>query len=235
MKKTCLIKQPIGLGDVFYLQKFATILVNSGYEIIWPLRDDVIWIRDYVKTEGVSFCKLSEDFVGKEFYYSGQFVVEKDDFLFISPDGFKLPDRRIMDSKYCLINSSDEDWYNYFFFTRNTEKENKLFYEVLGLSDDSEYIFWNNLAGVEFRTSNVLDNISFDLPIVKLQIIEGYTVFDWCKVFENASEIHTVHTGINYIIDKLTIKAKKYIMYQGTHVSDVQYIPFSKKPIFVPS
>lgn len=34
--KVCLIKQPIGIGDVFYLQKFAHILKESGYEIIGP-------------------------------------------------------------------------------------------------------------------------------------------------------------------------------------------------------
>ena len=30
--KVCLIKQPIGIGDVFYLQKFAHIFKESGYD-----------------------------------------------------------------------------------------------------------------------------------------------------------------------------------------------------------
>ena len=62
--KTALIKQPIGIGDVFYLQKFAHIIKSGGYKIIWPLRDDIIWIKDYV--DGINFCKLSsENLVGK--------------------------------------------------------------------------------------------------------------------------------------------------------------------------
>ena len=184
--KIALIKQPIGLGDVFYLQKFAHLLKTSGYEVIWPLRDDVFWISDYVK--GISFCKLSDNFPGKEYYYSGQVAVEKDNFLFLSPDGFQLPGKRIMESKYLLIGSTDEDWFDYFFFERNIDKENDLYYNVLGLTDDSDFIFINKMASVDPKKSDVLDSLVFDLPLVELKIIPGFTLFDWCKVFENAVE-----------------------------------------------
>lgn len=231
--KKALIKQPVGLGDIFYLQKFAHILKQHGYEIIWPLRDDIFWVSEYI--EGISFCKLSDDFLGKEYYYSGKFVVEEENFLFISPDGFQLPGKRIMESKYLLINSSDEDWFDYFNFNRNLDKENDLYYNILGLSDATSYVFINKMASVDPKYSSVLDNLSFNYPIVELKIIDGFTLFDWCKVFENAMEIHTVHTGINYILDKLQLKSQKYNMYQGLHHIDVQYIPFSKKPIFIPN
>ena len=231
--KVALIKQPIGLGDVFYLQKFAHLLKTNGYEVIWPLRDDVFWISDYVK--GISFCKLSDNFPGKKYYYSGQVAVEKNNFLFLSPDGFQLPGKRIMESKYLLIGGTDEDWFDYFSFERNIDKENDLYYNVLGLTDYSDFIFINKMASVDPKKSDVLDSLVFDLPLIELKIIPGFTLFDWCKVFENAVEIHTVHTGINYILDKLNLKAKKYYMYQGLHHSDVQYIPFSKQPIFIPN
>ena len=134
-----------------------------------------------------------------------------------------------------MINESDHDWYNYFNFKRNIDKENDLYYNVLGLTDESQYVFLNNMASVDVKTSNVLDSLSFNFPTVNLQIIKNFTLFDWCKVFENAIEIHTVHTGINYVLDKLNLKAKKYYMYQGLHHSDVQYIPFSKKPKYIPN
>ena len=132
-----------------------------------------------------------------------------------------------------MIHASDHDWFDYFTFNRNLEKEKDLYYNVLGLTDDSQYVFLNNMASVDVRTSDVLDDLTFEYPVVNLQIIENFSLFDWCKVFENAIEIHTVHTGINYILDKLNLKAKKYYMYQGLHHSDVQYIPFSKKPKFI--
>jgi hypothetical protein len=178
---------------------------------------------------------LSDNFPGKKYYYSGQVAVEKNNFLFLSPDGFQLPGKRIMESKYLLIGGTDEDWFDYFSFERNIDKENDLYYNVLGLTDDSDFIFINKMASVDPKKSDVLDSLVFDLPLIELKIIPGFTLFDWCKVFENAVEIHTVHTGINYILDKLNLKAKKYYMYQGLHHSDVQYIPFSKQPIFIPN
>ena len=123
----------------------------------------------------------------------------------------------------------------FFNFKRNIDKENDLYYNVLGLTDESQYVFLNNMASVDVKTSNVLDDLSFNYPTVNLQFIKNFTLFDWCKVFENAIEIHTVHTGINYVLDKLNLKAKKYYMYQGLHHSDVQYIPFSKKPKYIPN
>ena len=65
--KKCLIKQPIGLGDIFYLQKAARTLMSLGYEIIWPVRDDIIWVSEYIPD--INFCKLSEDFPYKDIYY----------------------------------------------------------------------------------------------------------------------------------------------------------------------
>ena len=33
----------------------------------------------------------------------------------------------------------------------------------------------------------------------------GFNIFDWCKVIENASEIHTVDTAIVCITEKLKV------------------------------
>lgn len=231
--KTCLIKQPIGLGDIFYLQKFAHIIKAKGYNILWPLRDDIIWVSDYVS--GIDFCKLSDDFFHKDIYYSGHFSYEENDFLFLSPDGYQAPGKRIMESKYFLINEDDSNWYDYFNFNRKIDKEENLFYNMLNLSKDENYIFINKMASIDIRYSNVLDNLSFTDRVIELSIINGFNLFDWSMVLENANEIHTVHTGINYIIDKLNIKAVIYNMYQGLHHSDVQYIPFSKNPKFIPN
>lgn len=231
--KVCLIKQPAGIGDVFYLQKFAKLIKSAGYEIVWPLQEQILWIADYIS--GINFVSINSEFIGKEVYDSNQFAIENDNFLYLSPDGFQIYGKRVMESKYLLINQDDSDWYDYFEFNRNVSKENELYYNVLGLTDDSEYVFLNKYANTNNVRFNGLDNIEFDLPVVELSIKEGFTLFDWCKVFENAQEIHTVHTSLNYVIDKLDIKAKKYFMYQGNHHPDVKYIPFSKKPKFIPN
>ena len=105
---------------------------------------------------------------------------------------------------------------------------------MLGLKDNSEYVFVNKYANTENRKYNGIDHLKFDLPIINLKILNEFTLFDWCKVIENAKEIHTVHTSINYLIEVLNIKAEKYCMYQGNHQRSVGNIPFNiKKPEFI--
>ena len=56
--KPCIIKQPAGVGDVFFLQKIAHMYRHSGHEIIWPLRDNIFWISEYIPD--ITWYKLSE-------------------------------------------------------------------------------------------------------------------------------------------------------------------------------
>ena len=78
--KSCLIKQPAGLGDVFFLQKLAYTYREKGYKIIWPVRDDIFWVSEYIPD--VEWYKMSDDFPGKEwFQYSG--FGSSDNFVYI--------------------------------------------------------------------------------------------------------------------------------------------------------
>lgn len=235
MNKICLIHHPIGIGDIFYLQYIARIYLQKGYQVIWPIRKDISWIKDYIPD--INFCLPEDQFPGKE-YYGQDLIIHSPGFVYLGLKNAHMwnnIDQHIMGSKYSLMNLDWNLWNEGFIFNRNTEKEDDLYYNVLGLKDDSKYVLWNNMASCDVRTTNILDDLKVDYPIVKLQILDGYSLFDWCKVIEKATEIHTVHTGINYLIDKLDIQCEKYYMYQGLHASEVQYIPFKKKPKFIPN
>lgn len=226
--KTCLIKQPAGIGDIFYLQKFARIIRSAGYNVIWPIQEKILWIRDYISE--IEFVSIDSRFPGKALFNSNQFVFDGEDFLYLSPDGFQLPGERIMQSKYKLINLDDSDWKDYFTFNRNSEKENKLYYDVLGLKDDSEYVYVNYYYNTDNYTTTIFDDKEFDYPVIENQIIEGYSLFDWCKVFENAKEIHTTPTSLCYILENLDVKGKLFY-----HCRDeqqyIEHEPLFKKSI----
>ena len=66
--KPCIIKQPAGIGDVFYCQKIAHYMVHHGFEVILTLRPDIAWIVDYIKGYGINFCTTEDDFPGKDIY-----------------------------------------------------------------------------------------------------------------------------------------------------------------------
>tara|TARA_Y100001938_G_C8060568_1_gene416966 strand:- start:443 stop:1174 length:732 start_codon:yes stop_codon:yes gene_type:complete len=243
LDKICLIHQPAGIGDVFFLQYVARKYMAMGYHVIWPLKDEILWIKDYILD--IEFCSRQDEFPGKQ-YYGQDVVILSPQFVYLGLDkphfwqnnyGVKDEDTcMVMHSKYLMMQLDWTNWSEGFQFDRKIDKESDLYYNVLGLKDDSEYIFVNRYANTENRRNDQLTFPEFDLPVIDLQILKGFSLFDWCKVIENAQEIHTVHTSMPYLIDRLNIKAKKYYMYQGIHQPNVEHIPFlNNTPVWVPN
>ena len=55
MSKICLIRQPAGIGDIFFLQKIAKHYLSLGYEILWPVISQFSYIKNYIKVDGITF------------------------------------------------------------------------------------------------------------------------------------------------------------------------------------
>jgi len=210
--KPCLIKQPAGIGDIFFCQKIARVMMQNRYQVIWPLRPDIHWIKDYIKD--IYFPTTDDDFLGKDIYERGAGAVIEENGAFISTATADMThnDGKIMSSKYSMLGLDHSDWKEYFKFERNIDKENDLYYNVLGLKDDSEFVFINNLYNTDIRDSELLSPENYDLPVVELKILEGFTLFDWCKVLEKAKSVFTINTSINYLIDVLDTSYEKYVI-----------------------
>ena len=95
------------------------------------------------------------------------------------------------------------------------------------MKDDSEYVFISNLYNTDIRDSKFISKDQFDLPVVELQILDGFTLFDWCKVLEKAKKIYTVNTAINYIIDEKRNTQKDFNQRSDTF----RHFPPKKKDI----
>jgi len=223
--KPCLIKQPAGIGDIFFCQKIARLMIENGYDVIWPLRPDIYWIKDYIK--GIDFPTTDDNFIGKDIYErgAGAVIEENGAFISLATADFTHNDGRIMSSKYSMLGLDHSDWKDYFKFDRKLEKENDLYYNVLGLKDDSEFVFINNLYN-ENRNCELLSSENYDLPAVELQYIEGFTLFDWCKVFEKAKSVYTINTSLNYIIDVLDTSYDEYVIiaHNERNVKEIDYL-----------
>ena len=209
--KPCLIKQPAGIGDVFFCQKIARVMMQHGYKVIWPLRPDIHWIQRYIKD--IWFPMTTDEFPMKDIYFRGSGAVVEESGAFISPATADMThnDGKIMSSKYSMIGLDHSDWKEYFKFERNFAKEDDLYYNVLGLKDDSEFVFINNLYN-ENRNCQLMRPENYDLPVVELQYIDGFTLLDWCKVFEKAKSVFTINTSLNYIIDTLDTSYERYVV-----------------------
>lgn len=207
--KPCIIKQPAGIGDVFFLQKVAHSYREKGCEIIWPLRDDIFWISEYIPN--ISWYKESDDFPGKELFdYTG--FGETENFIYIDASTadrtFNTDPTRIMSSKFGLVGLDHTDWWKYFKFNRNLQKENELYYDALGLSDHSNYVYINDIVTTDIVNTGRLSNKEYDYPVISNEIFNEFTLFDWIKVWQNAKEIHSIPTALCFIVDVIDTDAK---------------------------
>ena len=100
--KICLIKQPAGIGDIFFCQKIARYMMHHGYQVVWPLMPSISWVKDYI--HDIYFPTTEEDFPGKDIYQNGSGFVIEDSGAFISTATADLThnDGKIMSSKYSL-------------------------------------------------------------------------------------------------------------------------------------
>ena len=51
-----------------------------GYHVIWPLKDEILWIQDYIPD--IQFCSRQDNFPGKE-YYGQDLVILSPQFVYL--------------------------------------------------------------------------------------------------------------------------------------------------------
>jgi len=227
MSKICLIRQPAGLGDILFGQKIAKHYTDKGYRVIWPVIPEFKWIGEYIGD--VEFPSTEDNFPYKEKFIDNN-KIKTDSFIYLPlqvADRY-FPGISVMDAKYKFVGLDYSDWRDYLTINRNSDKEDDLFYNVLGLSDDTEYVFVNRNFGSppKFIVSNKVE-MNHDVKIIELSFIEGYTLFDWYKVLENASEIHTVETSLNFLIEvdnNITCKKVMYSKHNPPHFRQVKHL-----------
>ena len=241
-KKTCLICQPCGLGDIFYMQKIAKTYYDKGYEIWWPVIHEFNFLKEYIPyINWVSWEDKDQKLTGppfgdhikfpyKEIYDYSQPHIFTEEFVYINGFSSVPPDELMMPYKYKKCNLEGNNWVDYFNFERNVERENEL-YNLIGLKGDEDYVLVNRLfqtrPHVSFYSPISNDPNYYGKAVVEWTIADGYNPFDWCKVIENASSIVTIDTSIQYLIEKLAPpKVNEYICYPRNGQSTIDQIEF---------
>ena len=215
-----LIKQPAGLGDIFFTQKIAEVFIYNEYEVYWPVKSTISWINDYLINSN------------KVHYVDESYFTLPKNYTVVTLDGaHNTTGGLVMPSKYQILDIEWTDWLEYFNFKRNKEKEEQLYYDILKLKDNESYTFINRYYGTP--PYHLTYNIETDPneKIVNLEMLEGFTIFDWCKIIENASKISIIDTSLNYIIEKIDIKTDNLTCYcrQGEYTYN-QISPLFKNP-----
>jgi len=214
MNKTCLINQPAGIGDIILCQKIAHECQKRGFHVTWPVIPQYESIRDYLPD--FEYIKQDSQFIGKD-HYDSHNLIKEEDFIYIPlVRAAKLVKTNlIMYAKYELVGVDPTDWEDYVNLKRIPEREDSL-YKHLGL-DDEEYILVNDTFGSPPNTIKRTIPINDDRKRVSMKYVEGYTVFDWMKVIENASRIDIIDSSTTFLMNFVDLKAETVNVYSRTN------------------
>lgn len=188
----CLINQPSGLGDILFTQKIASYYISKGYNVIWPVLPQLEYVKEYLKQDGLEF----KDYTNQQF-----------DLVLPLRTADRYFEGSWQHAKYKLVNLDWSDWASYLkkSFYRNLQKESEL-QNHLNIQEDYALVLrrYGTIPHCKFKDFEV----KTDKRIIELDIIDGFTLFDWCGVIENASELWMVDSSVFYLIEILDIKAK---------------------------
>jgi hypothetical protein len=210
--KNCLIHQPIGLGDILFVQGIIKHLIKDGYTVHYPVNDfyyDVV--SSYIKVDGLIWHREDGNYPMSECYgHEEQCSVGDDIYLPLTwADCYKRTQPMI--SKYFYANVPAGDWRNGLTIERNYERE-KLLMGMYGIS--GEFILLNKYYHQPPNSNYREIDINSDLPVYEMSYsrdnMMGFNIFDWIGAIENATEIHTVGTSVAYLVDKYAKTDKLY-------------------------
>ena len=210
-EKQVVILQHFGLGDLFFIEPIYRHYDTLGYQVIAPVDDESIWIKDYIPY--VAFKRKSQ------FKYSYETVEQPNDGRLHVPLRFAHPLYRgyelhygddktnWMRDKYLFLGLDEELWRT-MKLERKDDKETELFNQ-LGITGEYNFIneyFGGSFERVEIKPKNGLQNIY-------LKKVPGFTLLDWRKVIESAANIYTVETSILWVIEAMDTAAKELHLY----------------------
>lgn len=192
------IRQPGCFGDILLIQKLCKVLSEqyNVYHYVYPHMWDI----------GIDQLETNINF--------GPYIKIPDDGLLYdcSAQYEGRPPSEQLTCKYEGANMPWEDWATYLKYRRYPEREQYL-KEKLGIQDGEPFILANKIYsnnkihhGVELKIPK-----DYDGKIIWMSPNLSEKVFDWCWVFENAEQIHTVDTCINYIVETLDVKASTFV------------------------
>ncbi len=215
MRKTCLIHQQQGLGDLIFIQKIIQTYANYDYNVVCPILLQHRVIRDHFTTDRVRYPLISEqstlmedfEFAREHVYLVSQCESHFGDSLFTKPlDGGdfvflalgpaykRLPQDGLMLSKYRLVGMDFSGWRDFVKTKRNYAAESAL-WDHLGLKRNSKYTLINEFS------SNGRIEIRDPGDAIYMRKVEGYSLFDWISVLERCSRLITVDTALVWLAE----------------------------------
>jgi hypothetical protein len=202
--KACLINQPLGLGDILWVQPIVDHYISDGYTVIYPVGDSYFDIvSSYIKKDNLQWVRESDDFPLKFLYDMPERIELGEDIYLPLTHAQSHNSLSLMIGKYAFAGLPVTDYRDAYEIDRDYERE-KLLMDAYDLHND--FIIVNEVYGTFPHTKKHDINIKSDSKVhvmsVQQDIDNGFHVFDWIGALQKAKEVHSVGTSICYMMDK---------------------------------
>jgi len=199
--KTCLIRQPAGIGDILFCLKIAQDLKQRGYEILWPVIQEFSWIKQYIS--GINFPIITDSFFKKEIYLSRNPIIIEDFIFFPFQDADQhYPFLPIIDSKYTMAELSYDHWQDFITINRNSTKEKELYTRMNPENESFILVNKNYGSPPNFKSINYIPEFN-GIKTINIGFYDNFSLFDWMLLIEKAKEIHIVDSSLSCIIESM--------------------------------
>jgi hypothetical protein len=201
--------QFFGWGDVCYTQTLVYIIAK-GSPVLWPVEPSMVeaFNRAYPTITFFDRTKINIDYKRRDDYIQdGMHFLP----LRFADQILKLPYTQCMSSKYRMYDMEYSIWRQQAMWVRDRKKEEELF--ILYGCDKGSYNLVNKFFGThsQMQVPIIVNN---GLPCIEMRTIPGYSLFDYAKIVENATEIHVVNSAIFFMLELLDLKAKQPNLYR---------------------
>lgn len=221
--KSVVILQKHGLGDCIFAQGIAQHYMRGGYKVYWPV------MQEYIATLKFAYPAINwihDDWYSRDDQVRWDLLHSLCAPLFHSNTFVGAPYKDVMRAKYDMYNLDWHTWRDHARWNRNIFKERELA-EACGIYEGDRY----NLISREFG-SNPTKSVPIDVnngnKTVFIKQIEGFSLFDWAMLMQNATEIHFVESSNIYLLEMLELRAESINLYarlpDKNHHNDYSYI-----------
>lgn len=224
------INQPFGIGDCIFAVSIARKYINEGHSVTWGvLPHFVLQLQNaYPDINWVNYLDTGINHDDRTEHDSNGYRVLP---LRWAGELLNYPYEKVMRAKYDLLHLDFNEWDKNAMWNRNFRKEIDLL-ELLKEKHNirkGKYVFVNRYFGSNINTRVKPIALPYETTVIEMRPYEGYSLFDWASVLEEANEVHTVSTSILYIIEQLNLKKKVHLYPRPTDLDFAQVKYLLKK------
>jgi hypothetical protein len=211
---TIIPQQYFGAGDAIFIQSLLRQIAQPGDRILYPILQQFVegFNRAYTDVMFVDHHLIKVNYESKvELNVNGCRILP----IRYADQILGVPYHHCMRAKYDLFGLDFNTWRD----VRpkaDHDKQRELYWRMVKEVDGTDYNLISPYygSGSQFKADIAPNN---GLPNIHMTSLQGYSLFDWQMLIENATTIHAVSSSIVYLLELLDLRAIEAHLYGRHH------------------